>query len=318
MKNKLSMTANAFASRSFEEICRLAHEIGYDCIEVANYDLIRGAEDPSYYEPMLEAMARHQVTPSAVAVHMSGKMVAQKYDPHYDVIVPEAYRGKPLEIQAWAKDQMLHAPTAIRNLGADLGVGFMGSVLWDQWYMWPPVSQEEVDAGFDYVKEQWTPILDEFDRKGVLYSLEIHPTETAYDIYTCEKLLAVFQNRKTLGFTLDTAHLYWQGIEPFMVVRRLRDKIYNIHLKDCYVERDGISGILGSHFQQGDPRRGFGFRLPGRGMIDFEKLFRELTYVDYARPIAVEWEDFSMDTEQFMRQGYAFAEKLRMEPFHGL
>ena len=50
-------------------------------------------------------------------------------------------------------------------------------------------SDADVDAGFQDFADKWNPILDEFDRVGVKFALEVHPTEIAYDIYTAKRAL---------------------------------------------------------------------------------------------------------------------------------
>ena len=43
---------------------------------------------------------------------------------------------------------------------------------------------------------------------------------------------------------------------------------------------NGRSGILGSHLNFGDPRRGWDFRSPGRGGVNFEEIIRALNQVE--------------------------------------
>ena len=50
------------------------------------------------------------------------------------------------------------------------------------------------------------------------------------------------------------------GVHP-----RLPHRIYHMHVKDAARTLNGKSGILGSHLNFGDPRRGWDFCSPGRG-----------------------------------------------------
>ena len=47
----------------------------------------------------------------------------------------------------------------------------------------------------------------------------------------------------------------------------------------------------------GDPRRGWDFRSPGRGGVNFEEIARALNQIGYNGPLSVEWEDCGMDRE---------------------
>ena len=64
---------------------------------------------------------------------------------------------------------------------------------------------------------------------------------------------------------------------------------------------NGRSGILTSHLNFGDSRRGWDFRSPGRGGVNFEEIVRALNDIQYAGPLSIEWEDGRMDREHGAR-----------------
>ena len=125
---------------------------------------------------------------------------------------------------------------------------------------------------------------------GVKYALEVHPSEIAYDYWSTKKLFEVIK-RDTLGINFDPSHLIWQGVEPSILIRDFPERIYHVHMKDAAVDDDPRSGILGSHIEFGDLRRGWNFRSPGHGDVDFELIIRALNEVGYTGPLSVEWED---------------------------
>jgi len=104
-----------------------------------------------------------------------------------------------------------------------------------------------VEAGFKQIKELWTPIFDVFDQCGVKFALEVHPTEIAFDYYSTQKLLEVFEYRETLGINFDPSHLIWQGMDPAMFLYDFASRVYHVHIKDAAVNLNGRNGILGSH-----------------------------------------------------------------------
>ena len=79
-------------------------------------------------------------------------------------------------------------------------------------------------------------------------------------------------------------------------------------MKDAIVTLNGRSGILASHLNFGDPRRGWDFRSLGRGGINFEEIIRALNAAGYHGPLSVEWEDSGMDRE------HGAKEALRVRP----
>jgi sugar phosphate isomerase/epimerase len=144
--------------------------------------------------------------------------------------------------------------------------------------------------------------LDVFAECGVKFALEVHPTEIAFDLYSAERALDVLDRRDEFGFNFDPSHLIWQGVDPVEFIRAFPDRIYHAHVKDAAVTLDGKTGILASHYNFGDPRRGWDFRSPGRGGVNFEEIIRALNDIEYSGPLSVEWEDGRMDRDHGARE----------------
>ncbi len=125
--------------------------------------------------------------------------------------------------------------------------------------------------GFELLAERFNPILDVFGECGVKFALEVHPTEIAFDIYTAERALEALDYREEFGFNFDPSHLHWQGVDPVEFIRAFPDRIYHVHVKDAITTLNGKTGILASHLNFGDPRRGWDFRSPGRGARQFRR-----------------------------------------------
>jgi sugar phosphate isomerase/epimerase len=64
----------------------------------------------------------------------------------------------------------------------------------------------------------------------------------------------------------------------------------------------------------GDHRRGWDFRSPGRGGINFEEIIRALNDIKYSGPLSVEWEDSGMEREFGAREALQFVKKLDFAP----
>jgi sugar phosphate isomerase/epimerase len=181
-------------------------------------------------------------------------------------------------------------------------------------YSFPPVSENIIDDGFRHFAEAWNPILDVFAECQVRFALEVHPTEIALDLYTAERALAAIDQRAEFGFNFDPSHFHWQGVDPVAFIRRFPDRIYHCHVKDAITKLDGRSGILASHLGFGDHRRGWDFRSPGRGQIDFEEIIRALNDIGYEGPLSVEWEDSGMDREYGAREACEFTRQMDFSP----
>jgi len=235
-------------------------------------------------------------------------------DERSDGFAPEEHAGDPEAKRAWAIETMKNTARAAKNFGVPVVNGFTGSSIWHLLYSFPPIPPKMIDAGFDLLAERFNPILDVFGKCGVRFALEVHPTEIAFDIYTAQRALETLDHRPEFGFNFDPSHLIWQGVDPVEFIRAFGDRIYHVHMKDGIVTLDGKSGILSSHLNFGDARRGWDFRSLGRGGVNFEEIIRALNDIGYQGPLSVEWEDSGMDREHGAREACEFVKRIDFEP----
>src|SRR5438128_22831 len=133
--------------------------------------------------------------------------------------------------------------------------------------------------------DAWRPILDACRDAGLRFALEVHPGQVAFDLVSAEMVLDYLDGRDEFGFTLDPSHLFWQGVDPVEFVRRFPDRIYHVHVKDVALTLNGRTSILNGYLPHGDPRRGWEFRAPGHGGVDWEGLIRALNDAGYDGPL---------------------------------
>ena len=298
MSRPVTLMTAQWGDLSFEKTCETAREMGYDGLEImacSHFDPEKAATDQSYVDDMKATMEKYGLKTWALASHIVGQCVGDKWDPRLDNFAPAKLAGKPEEIRAWGVETMKQVARAAKNFGVKVVTGFMGSPIWAYWYSFPQTTEEMIEAGFKEIYDLWTPIFDEFDACGVKFALEVHPTEIAFDYYTTERLFKVFDNRPTLGLNYDPSHLLWQGVDPTIFLRDFIGKVYHVHMKDAAVTLDGKAGILGSFITFGDTRRGWNFRSLGHGDVNFEEIIRELNAGGYSGPLSVEWEDSGME-----------------------
>ncbi|MEI7616316.1 MAG: sugar phosphate isomerase/epimerase family protein, partial [Actinomycetota bacterium] len=227
---------------------------------------------------------------------------------------PSSVADDPKAMREWAVQEVRYTIQAAKNLDIKIITGFTGSPIWPFWYSFPQTTQEIVDEGFNTIVKRWTPLFDEMDKQDIKFALEVHPTEIAFDYYSFVKLLQVFNYRKTLGMNFDPSHLLWQGIKPHLMIRELPDRVYHVHIKDASVTLDGLTGILGSHIEFGSTKRGWNFRSPGRGGVDFSAIIRELNEIGYDGPLSVEWEDSGMERILGASEACAFVKNINISP----
>ena len=313
----ITITTGQYGDLPFDQLCSVMGDIGYDGLEIAchtHLDAHRYLEDGAYRDSIQETLSKHNLKVWALGAHLAGQCVGDNWDPRLDNFAPSRLSGKPEEIRQWAIDEMIAVARAAQMMGVHIITGFTGSPIWPYWYSFPQTSQQMIDDGFGRIKELWTPIFDEFDRCGVKFALEVHPTEIAFDYYSTQKLLATFDRRPTLGINFDPSHLVWQGMDPCLFLRDFADRIYHVHMKDVKVRLDGRAGILGSHIEFGDLRRGWNFVSLGHVDVDFDGIIRELNAMGYQGPLSVEWEDSGMERMFGAREAYEFTKRSDFAP----
>ncbi len=318
MARPVTLCTGQWADLPFEEVCKKASAWGYDGLEIAcwgdHLNVRKAAANPDYVKEKWLILEKYDLKCWSISAHLAGQCVGDLYDGRLNAFVPAVVKGKPDKLRKWAINEMMVTARAAKAMGVGVVNGFMGSPIWKAWYSFPPTPEEMIEAGFTKIFKLWTPIFDEFDRRGVKFALEVHPTEIAFDLYTADRLLTKFNRRATLGFNFDPSHLVWQGIEPHLFIREFADRIYHVHMKDAALTLDGKAGILGSHLPFGDLRRGWNFRSLGHGDVSFEEIIRELNAAGYQGPLSVEWEDMGMDREYGAKEACDFVRSINFAP----
>ena len=126
--------------------------------------------------------------------------------------------------------------------------------------------------------------------------------------------LEAIGHHPAFGFNFDPSHLLWQMVDPVQFIREFPDRIFHVHAKDAVTNFDGRAGVLASHLPFGDPRRGWDFRSPGRGEVNFEEIIRALNQIGYDGPLSVEWEDSGMDREHGAAEAVQFLREIDFPP----
>jgi len=318
MSRPVTLFSGQWVDMPFEKFCEKAKSFGYEGIEIAcwgdHLDLKKAATDLKYVEEKKNILKNFNLKVFAIGTHLIGQCVGDNHDPRLYALAPANLAGKGEDIRKWAIQEMKYAAVAAKNLGVKIVTGFMGSPIWPYWYSFPPTTEQMINDAYALIIKHWTPIFDEFDKNGIKFALEVHPAEIAFDYYTAERLLKEFKNRKTLGFNFNPSHLVWQGITPHLFIRDFHKQILHVQIQDAAVTLDGKAGLLGSLLNFGDVKRGWNFRSPGHGDVDFENIIRELNAINYKGPLSVEWEDSGMNRETGAKEACDFVKNINFSP----
>jgi sugar phosphate isomerase/epimerase len=316
MARPITLFTGQWADLPFEEVARLAGEWGYDGLEVAcwgdHIDVSRW-DDAEYVQSRRDILARNGLEVWAISNHLTGQAVCD--DPidqrHRDILTDRVWGdGDPEGVRRRAAEDLKNTARFAAALGVKVVNGFSGSSIWKYVAMFPPASDDMIDAGYQDFADRWNPILDVFDEVGVRFALEVHPSEIAYDYWTAKRALEAVGNREALGFNFDPSHFVWQQLDSVAFVLDFAERIYHVHCKESVTNLDGRNGVLGSHLSWSNPRRGWTFVSTGHGAVPWEPLFRALNAIGYDGPTSVEWEDAGMDRLNGAPEALTFVQRL--------
>ena len=319
MSRPVTLFTGQWADLPLADLAKMAADFGYEGLELAcwgdHMEVDKAATDKEYCKKQLAILEQNSLKVFAISNHLAGQLVCDlNDDSRTDGFAPADCAGDAEKKRAWAVEAMKNSARAAKNLGLKVVNGFTGSSIWHYLYSFPPVTEEMIENGFADFAKLWNPILDVFDECGVKFALEVHPTEIAFDIVTAKRALEAIGNREAFGFNFDPSHLQWQLMDPVCFLKAFPDRIYHVHMKDAAVQIDGTAGILSSHLNFGDPRRGWDFRSLGHGDVNFEEIIRTLNHIGYQGPLSVEWEDCGMNREHGAREACEFVKNVDFTP----
>ena len=320
MARPVTLFTGQWADLPLEELAAKAAAWGYDGLELAcwgdHFEVDRALAEPDYVADKRALLERHGLRCWALGGHLVGQAVCDPIDQRHQRILPPAVwgDGDAEGVRGRAAEWMADTARAAAALGVTLVNGFTGSSIWHMLYSFPPNDFADIDRGYDDFAERWNPIIDAFDREGVKFGLEVHPTEIAYDFATTRRALAAIGNREGFGINFDPSHFAHQFLDSAAFVEEFAERIYHVHVKDSRKTLDGRKSILGSHLNFGEAERGWDFVSPGHGDVDFESLLRALNRVGYEGPLSIEWEDAGMDREWGAQDAVAFVRRSDFQP----
>jgi sugar phosphate isomerase/epimerase len=320
MARSVILFSGQWADLPLDELAEKVSEWGYQGLELCcwgdHFEVQRALSEDDYCQKKLDLLARYDLTAGVLSNHKVGQAVCDVIDQRHQAIVPDYVwgDGRPEGVAQRAAEEMMATARAAQKMGVVVLGGFTGSSLWSFVSGYPAPTSETVQAGFADLARKWNPILDVFRDCGVRFACEVHPGQLAFDLYTAEMVLNALDGREEFGFLLDPSHLHWQGVDPAEFVRRFPDRIYHVHIKDLALNLNGRNGLLGSYLAYGDHRRGWDFRSPGHGGIDWAALIRSLNEIGYDGPLSVEWKDSGMNRDYGAEDACRFVKRLDFEP----
>ena len=315
MSRPVTLFTGQWADLPFETVCQKAKSFGYDGLEIAcwgDHFEVNKADD-AYCKKKKEILAKYGLKVFAISNHLVGQAVSDQIDERHKSILPDYIwgDGKPEGVRQRAAQEMIRTAEGAKKLGVGIVNGFTGSPIWHLIYSFPPVTPAMIDEGYADFAARWTPIMDKYHELGILFGLEVHPTEIAFDIASARRTLKAINNHPNFGFNFDPSHLGYQGVDYVKFIYEFSDNIFHVHMKDAGWSKVPVeAGVFGGHTEFGTLGRYWDFRSLGHGNINFEEIIRALNRIKYTGPLSVEWEDSGMDREFGATEACAFVKKV--------
>ena len=319
MARPVTLFTGQWADLDIETMCQKASDFGYDGLELAcwgdHFEVDRA--NAAYCKARRQLLEQYDLQVFSISAHLVGQAVCDNIDGRHEAILPPYVwgDGDPEGVRKRAAKEMIATAQAAKRLGVDVVNGFTGSSIWHMMYSFPPISPDMIDKGYADFGKRWKPILNRFQKLGVKFALEVHPTEIAFDIPSAERAIQAVDGHPAFGFNYDPSHLGYQGVDYVEFIHRFGDRIFHVHMKDVgWSAVPTEAGVFGGHLDFGDRRRYWDFRSLGRGNIDFVEIIRALNRINYQGPLSVEWEDSGMDREHGATEACAFVNEVDFKP----
>ena len=195
MARPVTLFTGQWADLTLEVMLQKARDFGYDGVELAcwgdHMDVREAASNDGYVREKKELLEQYGMQCFAISNHLAGQAVCDNIDARHEAILPPHVwgDGDPEGVRQRAAEEMIATAEAAKAMGLTVVNGFTGSSIWHLLYSFPPVSPDQIDAGFSDFADRWNPILDVFQKNDVRFALEVHPTEIAFDIASSARAL---------------------------------------------------------------------------------------------------------------------------------
>lgn len=159
---------------------------------------------------------------------------------------------------------------------------------------WPPEFSEIVAWQWEeVVLPYWRSAGAFASEHGVRLGFEMHPGFVVYNPKTLLRLRA--EVGEVIGANLDPSHLFWQGIDPIVAIRDLKEAIYHVHAKDTALDPYNVArnGVLDLERYDDVANRSWVFRSVGDGhdLLFWKRFVSALRVAGYDHVLSIEHED---------------------------
>ncbi|TDI86420.1 MAG: sugar phosphate isomerase/epimerase [Chloroflexi bacterium] len=195
--------------------------------------------------------------------------------------------------------------------------GDLGGGRYPNWVTctWQPEYVELVERQWDEVIAPfWEGVASKARELGVRIAIEMHPGQAAYNTRSLQRLREI-GGKDVIGANLDPSHLFYQGMEPDVVVRALGPgAVFHVHAKDTRLNPHEIAlnGTLDIRPMTKAGERTWEYVTLGFGHGEsfWRNFLSTLRIMDYDGVLSIEHEDLLMSPHEGIEKSVSFLQGL--------
>jgi sugar phosphate isomerase/epimerase len=180
---------------------------------------------------------------------------------------------------------------------------------------WQPEYLELVERQWEEVVGPfWSEAGEKARQLGVRIAIEMHPGQLAYNTRSLQRLREI-GGSDVIGANLDPSHLFYQGMDPNLVVRTLGPgAVFHVHAKDTRLNPHemALNGTLDTRPMTQPGVRTWEYVTLGFGHdeIFWRNFLSTLRVMDYDGVLSIEHEDMLMSSREGIEKSVAFLQGL--------
>lgn len=183
---------------------------------------------------------------------------------------------------------------------------------------WPRDYPEILNWQWDKkVIPYWKKIGNMAKDYGIKLAFEMHP---GFVVYNTETLLRLRNEvGDVIGANFDPSHLFWQGIDPIVSLKKISEvgALFHLHAKDVKIDEynTALNGFMDTKSLADIKNRSWLFRIVGYGNnVDWWKNFiSQLIKENYEYVLSIEYEDALMSGEEGVRDTIKFLKEVMIK-----
>jgi sugar phosphate isomerase/epimerase len=176
----------------------------------------------------------------------------------------------------------------------------------------------------ELLERQWAEVIELFWKQagafaadhGVKVAIEMHPGQAVYNTRSLLRLREIAG--PSLGANLDPSHLFYQGMDPFVVVKALgKGGVFHVHAKDTRLDPQemALNGGLDTRPMNMTEARAWVYRTVGYGHGEswWRDFVSTLRLMGYDGVLSIEHEDRLMGSREGIIKSVEFLKPIVLQ-----